>query len=264
MRYIFDNDLHIHSEISLCSGDPAQTTQAILDYGVKNKLKTICLTDHYWDETVPGAENFGFYSVQNYEHIAAALPLPQADGIKFLFGCETDLNADLTLGISRKSFDKFDFVVIPTTHLHMGGFTCRGDENAMERAKLWVDRFDALLDMDIPFHKVGIAHLTCPLIYTGHYVEVLELIPDAELERLYARAAACGIGIELNFDSSFNSCADPESELRIYRKAKECGCKFYFGSDAHHIGGLENEKQNAERIIDLLGLEESDKFILRN
>ena len=30
MRYIFDNDLHIHSKISLCSGVPEQTAERML------------------------------------------------------------------------------------------------------------------------------------------------------------------------------------------------------------------------------------------
>ena len=144
----------------------------------------------------------------------------------------------------------------------MNGFTCRGDESTEERAKLWVDRFDAVLDMDIPFHKVGIAHLTCSLMNRGHCQETLDLIPDSELDRLFTRAAERGAGIELNFDSTFKEFPNPGSELRVYRRAKAKGCKFYFGSDAHHPAGLDAEKENAERIIDLLGLEESDKFIL--
>jgi histidinol phosphatase-like PHP family hydrolase len=51
-------------------------------------------------------------------------------------------------------------------------------------------------------------------------------------------------------------------ELRVYMIAKEMGCKFYFGSDAHTVPGLGWAKRNAERIIDLLSLEEDDKFIL--
>ena len=67
---IIDNDLHIHSKISSCSADPQQTNERILSYAVKNGLKTICLTDHFWDETVEGASKW--YMPQNYEHIAAA------------------------------------------------------------------------------------------------------------------------------------------------------------------------------------------------
>ncbi|MBQ7720286.1 MAG: PHP domain-containing protein, partial [Clostridia bacterium] len=147
MRYIADNDLHIHSQLSLCSGDPEQNPQAILEYGVQNGFKTICLTDHMWDARVPGAS--GWYQQQPYEHIAKALPLPQADGIRFLFGCETDLDRHLTVGVSPELMEQLDFIIIPTTHLHMGGFTLDGSEDAAQRAKLWAERFDAVLDMEL-------------------------------------------------------------------------------------------------------------------
>lgn len=32
MRYSFDHDLHIHSQISSCSNHPEQTTERILQY----------------------------------------------------------------------------------------------------------------------------------------------------------------------------------------------------------------------------------------
>ena len=47
MRYQLDHDLHLHSQLSLCSDDPAQTPEALLRYAQKNGLSTICLTDHY-------------------------------------------------------------------------------------------------------------------------------------------------------------------------------------------------------------------------
>ncbi|MCQ2462694.1 MAG: PHP domain-containing protein [Clostridia bacterium] len=260
MRYCFDNDLHIHSCLSLCSGDSLQTPDTILKYALDNGLKTICLTDHYWDETVPGASDW--YAVQNYGHIAQSLPLPQTDGVRFLFGCETELREDMTLGISPVRYDSFDFIIIPTTHLHMNGFTCRGDEVAAERARLWIKRFDSVLDMPLPFHKVGIAHLTCELMYPGHYLETLGCLTEDDYAPLFHKAAERGAGIELNFPVSTLNDENRELILRPYRVAKEQGCKFYFGSDAHHPQELEAEKQNAETIIDLLALEEKDKFCL--
>ena len=77
MKYIIDHDYHIHSHLSLCSNDPLQTPENILSYAEKNGYLDICLTDHFWDETVEGAENFGFYKEQNYERLARALPLPR-------------------------------------------------------------------------------------------------------------------------------------------------------------------------------------------
>ena len=55
MRYIADHDLHIHTQLSLCSGDPEQNKDTILNYGIENGMTTLCLTDHMWDSRVPGA-----------------------------------------------------------------------------------------------------------------------------------------------------------------------------------------------------------------
>jgi histidinol phosphatase-like PHP family hydrolase len=58
------------------------------------------------------------------------------------------------------------------------------------------------------------------------------------------------------------SFKDEETDrvLRMFRIAKYQGCKFYCGSDAHHPAGLVNSPARFERAIDLLGLQESDKF----
>lgn len=75
MRFVFDHDLHIHSQLSACSDDPAQNPQRILDYARENGLTTLCLTDHYWDAAVPGASRW--YKPQDFDHISQAKPLPQ-------------------------------------------------------------------------------------------------------------------------------------------------------------------------------------------
>ena len=94
MRYVFDNDLHIHSQLASCSGDSEQTVERILEYAKSNGLRTICLTDHFWDETVPSKAGdcgwFGWYAQQNTAHIRQALPLPQSEGIRFLFEGHSD------------------------------------------------------------------------------------------------------------------------------------------------------------------------------
>ena len=265
MRFTFDHDLHIHSWISDCSRDPEQMPERILAYAQESGIKTLCLTDHYWDSAVPGAS--GWYAFQNYEWINRAQPLPQAEGIRFLFGCETDLNKDMTLGIGREAFDLFAFVVIPTTHLHMRGFTIsEEDASSLEcRAKLWISRLDGLLDMDLPFHKIGIAHLACGLLVTGDregYLKMLDMLPDEELRRLFTKAAEVGVGIELNAsDMSFKD-SEADTVLRMFRIAKQCGCKFYCATDAHHPEDFGRAKDIFDRAIDLLDLREEDKFII--
>lgn len=266
MRFVYDHDLHIHSRISPCGGDPMQTPERILQYAVDNKLKTICITDHYWDDTVPA--RLGRGAGQTTAQIMSALPLPQHEGIRFMFGAETEMDYDGTIGVGPEMIEKLEFIIVPLNHMHMKGFSCRGDEDASEMANLIIKKFDALLSSDLPFSRVGLAHFTDGLIFPqGKNTDVLNKIPDSEYRRLFGRAAELGLGIELNMpaqkaDLRVYSWETDADELRVYTIAKEMGCKFYFGSDAHTVPGLGWAKKNAEKIIDLLDLDESDKFAL--
>ena len=267
MRYLVDHDYHIHSQISSCSSDPEQTPESILRYAKDNGLSRIVLTDHFWDEKVQGASNW--YMPQNFAHISAARPLPQGENVRFYFGCETDMDKFLTLGISKERMEQMDFIIIPTTHLHMDNFTI--DEKDMpgisRRRALWTERFMAVLSMNLPFHKIGIAHMTCSLMAPAaweDHLAILDAIPDEEYKEVFTKAAQVGVGIELNFPYFRYTEEDLPRVLRPYRLAKECGCKFYFGSDAHHPADLDGIKKQFEAIVDALGLEESDKFHFEN
>jgi len=262
MKYVIDHDLHIHSHLSLCSGVPEQTTENILKYAQKNNLKHICVTDHYWDENVPGASKW--YAVQNYERIAQSLPLPQAEGVTFHFGCETDMDKFLTVGVARKTMDLFDFIIIPTTHLHMTGFTIDESELSTQgRANAWVKRLNKLLEMDIPAHKIGIAHLNCDLIdhtsWEAH-MDVLDAIPDATYEQLFRGVAQKGFGVELNMLFERYTDEEKKREMRPFIIAKECGCKFYLGGDAHSPADFDRAPAVFRGMLDYLDLDESHKF----
>ncbi|MBE6652390.1 MAG: PHP domain-containing protein [Ruminococcaceae bacterium] len=258
MKYVIDHDLHIHSHLSSCSGDPNQTPAAILDYARQNGFKHICLTDHFWDETVPGASDW--YKPQNYAHIKKSLPLPMADGVTFHFGCETEMDRFSTVGISRKVLDELDFVIVPTSHLHMTGFTIEADDTSVtHRAKYYMERNHSLLDMDLPFKKMGLAHFTSCLDTNceGSRDDILNAITDVEYAEFFERLAQCGMGLELNTPLADVSS---QSALRPYRIARSCGCKFYLGSDAHGPDGLNKAHARFQAIVDALGLTEDDKF----
>lgn len=262
MRFSVDHDYHIHSVASLCCHDQAQTPQRILQYALENGLKKIVITDHYWDETVAGASDW--YKKQDHAHVSSVLPLPEAQGVEFLFGCETDMDKFCTVGISKQRYDCFDFIVIPTTHLHMTGFTIEKDATLEQRARAYVERLEALFEMDLPFHKIGIAHLTCTLLATAEpddHIKVIDMIADGEYERLFTRAAELGVGIELNFSIERYTDSELQRVLRPYRIAKKCGCKFYLASDAHSVASLDRATKKFEAIISALELEEEDKFV---
>lgn len=263
MEFKFDQDYHIHSGLSSCSNDPKQTPERILEYAKQNGLSTVCITDHYWDSAVPGASDW--YKPQDFEHISQSKPLPQCEGIKFLFGCETDMDKYLNLVLPISRFADFDFVIISTTHLHMTGFTITEQDAASNKriAELWIERLDALLNMPLPFGKVGIAHLNCVLMnMRSHedYLETMSLIPDSEMRRLFTKAAALGCGIELNKCDLKVAPEDEELLYRTFRIAKACGCRFYFGSDAHHPNQFDNCDEILKAAVLRLGLCEEDKF----
>lgn len=288
MRYKVDHDYHIHSQISLCSKHPEQTPARILQYAEENGLERICLTDHFWDDNAPGMPDqfrdreydpYGprekiadrgistarWYRMQNYAHISRSLPLPKSEKVDFMFGAETELQHDLKLGMTRERLDQLDFVIIPTTHFHMGCLTLTEEQRASleGRAQAWLTRLEGVLDMDLPFGKIGIAHLACSLVAGTQEdrVKVMQLLDEQEMERVFAKAARVGVGIELNmFDMSDAIKGDTDILLRPFRIAKAQGCRFYLGSDAHQPKEFADMREIFERAVELLDLTENDKF----
>ena len=262
MKFALDHDYHIHSHLSLCSNDPEQSNDAILTYAKAHRYRDICLTDHYWDEKIDGAS--AFYRPQNTPHIMEALPLPQDESVRFHFGCETDMDKHRRIGITPETMEKMDFIIIPTTHLHMSGFTIDECDFSLERRRVqYIERWEALLAADLPFHKVGIAHLTCRLVAKmppEAHLELFRDISDATYRDLFRETAKRGAGVELNFPIEQYEGEAREIILRPYRIAKECGCRFYLGSDAHHPKELAGAFARFEEIVSALELTEDDRF----
>lgn len=262
-KYIIDHDYHIHSYISQCSQDPTQNAESILKYAIRNNLKSVALTDHFWDESVPGASKW-YADNHTFAQINAARPLPESNDVRFLFGCEADMNKDCVLGISPKLYDEFDFIVIATTHMHMTDFTVsKNDQSDTKKlAQLWIDRINAVLNTPLPFYKVGLAHLMTRLIAleNDRYIEVINSITDEDYEDVFLRIAKVGAGVEINA-SEIKKMSDEgiSAIIRPYRIAKEMGCKFYIGSDAHSAKEFDAISY-LPKFIDALELTEDDKF----
>ena len=269
MRYIVDHDFHIHSGGSMCSGDPEQTPTRILQYGVDEGYAAVALTDHFWDETVPmprGGWGPDFYESQNYPHISKQLPLPHHDGIRFLFGAEVDMTLDGTVGISKERLATMDFALISISHFHCTDFTISAADAATPegRAKVLLDKLELLLTYDLPWHKIGLAHLTGPKLGCGDpafHCEVLRLLKGERLTALFKKAAALGVAIELNTGTfRYGNEEEQQAVVDFYAHAKECGCTFCFGSDAHTADGFTYHRARGQAMADALGLEEKDIF----
>ncbi len=259
MRYIADHDFHIHSTCSPCCSDPEQIPKNLLLYARENGFRKICLTNHFWDEDVWSPNTW--HPDEKYSFISQVLPLPQADGIDFLFGAEADMDYKFTIGVSEKRYDCFDFLVISTTHLEIDGYTVEKPlETPQEAAEIWLTRLNSLIDRDLPWHKIGIAHLTTGHVFEGGAVPVFKLIKDEDMCAVFNKCAQKGVGIELNIRTLNMTEEEKSILLRPFAIAKDCGCKFYLGSDSHSTQALKTVKANFEDVITYLDLKESDKI----
>ena len=259
-----DHDMHCHTVLSSCSSDAEQSVAALLAHAKANGYTLQCVTDHLWDSAVPGASKW--YAPQDIAHVRQSLPLPQDDSVRMVFGCETEFLGGTHLGLAPQNYDLFDFIVIPPNHFHMKGFVRPLEYDTEEKvAELLVQRLEDISMLDLPWHKVGIAHINAGLMFReGDFHRVLELADERRFRAVMRRYAKLGAGIELNM-----SCFGPgwyeehgDAQLRLFRFAKEEGCKFYLATDAHHNKELDLIPERAAKVIEALGLTRDDLFTL--
>lgn len=259
--FTVDHDYHIHTHLSSCSGDPRQTVENITAIARQNGLHTVCITDHLWDDAVPGASDW--YKPQNIAHIQQSLPFPKHENLRVLFGCETEYLGGTKLGLSPEHFDLFDFIIIPLNHFHMTGFVRPSDYDTAEKlADLLLIRMEEVAKLPLPWHKTGIAHPTCSLVFKeGNEVDVYRALDSQRLANAMKTFADKGVGIELNGSSFKKGWREHEEEhLKIYQAAKAAGCKFYCGSDSHKPEQLTRTLHNLPIVAALLELNDEHIF----
>ena len=128
-------------------------------------------------------------------------------------------------------------------------------------AELVQTRLERLLEQDLPFAKIGLAHLTCRLMFSeGSVADVVRCMSESRLLAIFRGYAQAGAGIELNAQAFAEWEARKEDLLRIYRAAKEAGCKFYGSSDAHSRAELQGVPKVLPQVIAALGLDASHQY----
>ena len=114
------HDIHTHNVFSACCDDKTASTAAYLEKEASLGMKIFGLSNHLWDERVPGASSwYKNQPILKAEEAKHAFSLA-APGMRVLFGCETEYYAcrDL-LGMSAEGAEHFDYLLIPHSHLHM-------------------------------------------------------------------------------------------------------------------------------------------------
>ena len=86
------------------------------------------------------------------------------------------------------------------------------------------------------------------------------MISDDCFKHLFDRTAEKNIAIEINVAGMQHMTPEQVAEcaqMRLFRLAKECGCKLIFGSDDH--AAVQPDVYNhAEFVANILGLKEDD------
>jgi hypothetical protein len=164
-----------------------------------------------------------------------------------------------------ENLEKFEFLALAVAHMHMKDVTYFEEEavTVEDRIALYKKRMDWALALDLPWHKVGLAHPTTALIACARWEEHLQIldgIPDEDWRRWFTFLAQKGAGIELNIEILRFTEEDLPRGMRPYHIAKECGCRFYLGSDAHRLAQIEEAPKRFARIIEALDLTEEDKW----
>lgn len=256
------HDFHIHTDLSLCA-KPTATVENYNEIVKKLGLKKIGFANHFWDSAFPAPNEF--YRIQNYEHLLKLKPQIKAldwGDIKVYFGCEAEYDPVRgDVGITEETAEKFDFIIVPNSHTHMMmPKDCY--QPYKKHAEFMVKAYEDIINSPVSRYITGMAHpfeaVCCP--YPNSIL--IDMITDDCYKRLFDKTAEKGIAVEINISSMHQqniTHAEIEklSQIRIFRLAKECGCKFIFGSDAHD-NEEHNSFGNADFVAELLDLKEDD------
>ena len=256
-----EHDFHIHTNLSRCAKEGA-TVEYYIALAKELGLKKIGFSDHFWDDAIEGAN--GFYRPQNYEHVVQLkekLASVAEKDVKIYFGCEAEYDpVHHGVAVTEETAEKFDFILVPNSHTHM---TMPKDcyEPYQKHVDFMVQAYEEILDCNVSRYITAMAHpfeaVCCPY---NKYV-LIDMISDDCFKRLFDKTAKKDIAFEINV-GTMRKLTDEEiersSQMRMFKLAAECGCKFIFGSDSHDVGVHQPYMHQVNLIADMLGLKEKD------
>ena len=164
------------------------------------------------------------------------------------------------VALTEENAEKFDYIIVPNSHTHM-----TMDKSLYEpyqkHVDFMVEAYKKILKSPVSRYILSMAHpfdaVCCP-----YDIQVLyKMIPDDVFKELFDATAEKGIAVEIN-TSCFKGITKENFEqfgaMRMFRIAREMGCKFTFGSDSHSETGHDTYMQDSKTIIDCLDIKVND------
>lgn len=265
------HDFHVHTKRSLCA-DQEVTVKDYLEVMRKNGISKVGFSDHFWagtpiEKISEDKDVREFYTIQNFAHVKtireeiAALSEEDKDGMKIYFGCECEYDPYVgDLAITEEYAEQFEFVIVPNSHTHM--MMPKTFYQPYEKHKeFMIEAYMNVIHSPLSRYVTSMAHpfeaVCCP--YDNRIL--MDMITDDEFRRMFSATAEKGIAVEINIagirEKTPEEIAD-DPVIRMYRLAKECGCKFTFGSDSHRTGLYDTYSCRADLVAGILKLREAD------
>ncbi|MCF6177167.1 MAG: PHP domain-containing protein [Victivallaceae bacterium] len=262
---IFFSDMHIHTLASACCHDEQQTPENIIQLLKDKGYQKVGFVDHIWLSEIVAPS--GFYQTQNgAEHLKLHEFIHSRSwDIAVMVGCEADMTAPGVFGITPEFKARMDYVVMATDHFHMREFVQQPAEAtpaclAQHLLKFFISAATSGLP-DILVHPLF------PFGYLELYDKAIDSLSDAELIDAFAIAAENNIGIEINScylaAAKNNHCFSLATPTRLLTLAKQAGCTFTLGSDAHTLQSFAM-LDKLQQFVVTLGLNEHDIHWLAN
>ena len=232
------SDLHVHTNLSPCAPE-ASSVRAQLEAARDRGIDTIGFSNHLWDSEFPGAD--GWYEPLDVDHLlkirGEIAELEDDLGVRILVGAEVE--APGFLAITAKNAEKFDYILVSSSHLHhpdlMKGIRAETQEDVR---LILVERFLKTVaeaaELGVP---ASVAHPFHPLGFSTEVeAEAVDGITDRMLAEILSFAAKRGVGIEAHWPTMRYGAENgiiAAHSARFLRIAREVGCRFTMGSDSH-------------------------------
>ncbi|MBQ8641179.1 MAG: hypothetical protein IJ480_03095 [Clostridia bacterium] len=220
------HDIHTHNVFSACCGDKTASTAAYLEKEAALGMKLFGLSNHIWDERVPGAS--AWYRNQTIlKAEEARATLEKADpSMKVLFGCETEYYAcrDL-LGMSPEGAVHFDYLLIPHSHLHMRNEVMADFPEILEaRAKVRADlaqKMPYLPEKNLDAMAATLKEADLVKIFPELEIDVMAYTNRANLDTFRALLASREVEkltgmLPVSIAHSFSPCGVPHAKKNEY------------------------------------------------
>lgn len=258
---MFYADYHAHSD---CLEGRVEKMQEYVQRAHERGIRRIGFSEHYWNGKFPGWGRW--YKPRMTEDLykiredAAELSLPE--GMSVRIGCETEFSQENVIPLTKEDLAALDYIVVPHSHINMTGVVTdrifKGDPAGA--AQFMINSFWALMAHPLAEQIDILAHPFAPVGMDEEQDEVLSYISDEEFRRCARAARDLGIVLEINSltwrDKTMEQ-VEKSGFIRLFGIAKEEGCRFTYGSDAHRAEQYDL-MPFAQRIAVLAGITRED------